>query len=145
MASHIRSRVLGVLAAVTLFEIVPLANAAISYADDRALIRDAYVVERDQDAPAIGARTVEATPTSATLRWQDSESTMVWVYYAIPEDRAASHRALEGTALTDGQFSAEHEVTINGLVSDVEYRYVIESTDRSGNVAATDLASFRTP
>ena len=132
------------LAAVTLFELVPLANAAITYAEDRALVRDVHVVQADREAPKIGDREVEVASTTATIRWEDSEATWAWVYYAIPEEEAASHGALRGTVRTDGAFGSAHEVTIDGLVSGVEYRYVIESTDRSGNVSATGLAAFST-
>jgi hypothetical protein len=143
MTTSIRARVLGIAAAIALFEGVPLVNAAITYADERdALVRDAYVAVTDRTAPSIGHRTVVAEPNRATISWRDSESTWVWVYYAIPEKEASTHQVLEGTVLTDGQFSDEHEVAIDGLNPGTEYRYIVESTDASGNVAATELASF---
>jgi hypothetical protein len=144
MTTQTKARVLGIAAAIALFEGVPLVNAAITYADDRAaLVQDVHVAVSDRVAPAIGHREVETQPTKAVLRWEDSESTWVWVYYAVPEEEAAAHATLNGTVLTDGVFAAEHEVTIDGLQPGSEYRYIVESTDASGNVAATELASFR--
>lgn len=146
MAKLHRFKILGALAAFVAIEILPIANAAITYADEREkLLTDTYLAVSDQTAPAIGAARVEAEASGATVRWEDDEATWAWLYYAIPEELASSHApGSRGTIRTDGSFATSHAVTIDGLVTGVEYRYVIESTDASGNVAVTEMASFRT-
>ncbi|MDO8574453.1 MAG: hypothetical protein Q7R86_02400, partial [bacterium] len=79
--------------------------------------------------------------TSTSVNWKTNEDSTGTVYYATSTPVVIGAGVLSEV---DGDFEKNHQVELSNLLTGTTYYYVIEATDRSGNVATSSQFSFNT-
>lgn len=98
--------------------------------------------EDDTISPIISGETaINITDTSADIEWTTNEDADSTVWYS-----AGALNLDNGTALKEGggAFSTSHSLPLTGLSTSTEYRFVVVSTDASGNTATSTERAFTT-
>ena len=74
---------------------------------------------------------------SATITWTTNMKSDSWVSYD-------TYAGKFGTNQTDAQFSLEHQITLEGLISATAYQFIAESRDGTGNIVRSRPFTFMT-
>ncbi|MDO8604806.1 MAG: peptidoglycan-binding protein [bacterium] len=109
----------------------------------------------DRSAPSITSTSVSAGRTNATINWGASELARGKVYYSTTPIRLNNTYEQTGNdfieptvsgslASYDGVARTSQTVTINDLIPNTTYYYLVEVLDGSNNVSITTPSSFRT-
>jgi peptidoglycan hydrolase-like protein with peptidoglycan-binding domain len=101
--------------------------------------------------PVLSNLAVQYTNTSATFTWVTNEATQGQVYFdsfPIRSDEATGPNQqpyVSGTLATDtGGFRNSHSVTVQNLVPNTTYYYLVRGIDSGANLSMTLMQSFRT-
>ncbi|MHB9145300.1 MAG: cytochrome c3 family protein [Symbiobacteriia bacterium] len=92
----------------------------------------------DVTPPPISSVTTTPDITSAAVAWSTAgdPSTSIVRYGSTP--------GIYTSQVSDAAFAQDHRLTLTGLGPNTPYYYVIEATDRAGNVSASPERSFAT-
>jgi hypothetical protein len=87
--------------------------------------------------PVISNITLDITDITTTIKWDTNEPATSQIDYGTTSNYGF-------ITPMDNQFTANHSVTISGLMPDTVYQYRIKSIDLSGNLALSGSEIFNT-
>ena len=93
--------------------------------------------EDDTQAPVISNISVSVLYNSATVNWDTNESANAAVVYS-------KNDFVNSTTVSSNVTTTNHFVILNSLTASTTYQYYVKSTDSSGNMATSSIASFIT-
>jgi len=88
----------------------------------------------DTTAPVISDINVTTTGSTATVTWETDEPSHSVVKFGM--------NTINDSTATDSALTETHSLTLTDLSSAGDYRFVVKSTDASGNTATSDEGTF---
>lgn len=94
--------------------------------------------------------TVQTGSNNATLNWSTNELSRTKIYYdtrpllAYETTRNFQEPTITGLVAADDNYNLIHSTNLINLQPQTTYYYIIEATDKSGNLSVTTQGTFRT-